>query len=100
MYYAAVFALGLLCRARPRVAPFAGIVESATNLTLLFLSILLPIWSLPDAVASGAPLAAGLTPLALVNAVLSGTVMIASFQRSRAAAEQEVRGWWRGRGGH
>jgi len=85
-YYAAAFALGLLCRARPVATPWVGMLESAANLTLLLLSILVPIWSLPDAMMSGAPLQAGLTPAAAANALLSGVALVASFHRNEAAA--------------
>lgn len=91
-YYAAVFALGLLCTARPGATPWVGMAESATNLLVLLLSILLPIWSLGDALASGAPLAAGLTGIAAANALLSGTALVVSFHRHQDAA-------LRGRGG-
>ena len=85
-YYAGAFALGLLCRAHPLATPWVGMLESASNLTLLLLSILVPIWSLPDAVMSGAPLQAGLTPAAAANALLSGVALVASFHRHEAAA--------------
>lgn len=85
-YYGAAFALGFLCRARPGATPWVGMLESAANLTVLLLSILLPIWSLPDALATGAPLQAGLTPAAGANALLSGLALVASFHRNEAAA--------------
>ena len=92
VYYFVVFALGVLCYLRPRVSPFVGMLESVSNLTLLFVSILLPIWSLPDAFLSGAPLEGGLEGLALGNAVLSGTALIVSFHRSRAAVARLLGG--------
>ena len=66
-YYAAAFALGLACRARPSATPWVGMLESAANLTLLLLSILIPIWSLPDAVLSGAPLQAVAYPVIITT---------------------------------
>ena len=85
-YYGAAFALGLLCRARPVATPWVGMLESAANLTLLLLSILIPIWTLPDAVLSGAPLQAGLTPAAAANALLAGSALTVSFRRNEADA--------------
>lgn len=85
-WYGAAFALGLLCRARPGTTPWVGMLESAGNLTLLLLSILLPVWSLPEAALSGAPLQGGLTPAAAANALLSGLVLVATFHRNEAAA--------------
>lgn len=85
-YYAAVFALGLLCRARPAATPWVGMLESAGNLLLLFLSILLPIWSLAADPMVGSTGGVGLTPEGAVNALLSGSAMILSFHRSQEAA--------------
>src|SRR6185503_5601579 len=45
-YYAATFALGWIMRARPLLAPWLAMGESAVNLTLLMMSVLVPIWSL------------------------------------------------------
>ncbi|MHB1192311.1 MAG: hypothetical protein ACYC6F_04615 [Longimicrobiales bacterium] len=85
-YYAGIFALGLLCRARPMATPWVGMLESASNLTLLLLSILLPIWSFPLASAGDAPVQIGLTPAGAANALLSGVALVASFHRHEAAA--------------
>ena len=89
-YYAVVFALGLLCRARPGATPFVGITESTVNLLLLFIAILLPIWSLPDALLAGAPVEAGLSGTKVVNALLSGTALVMSFHRHEAAVARIV----------
>ncbi len=91
-YYVVVFALGVLCRLRPGATPFVGMAESTANLLILLLSILLPIWSLPDAVLAGAPLGAGLMGMALGNALLSGTALVVSFHRSQAAAARLLTG--------
>lgn len=85
-WYAGAFALGLLARARPGAAPWVGMLESAANLTVLLLSILLPIWSFPLADPAVGPVQVGLTPEGAANALISGTAMIASFRRSEAAA--------------
>ncbi|MDP2956340.1 MAG: hypothetical protein Q8N53_07955 [Longimicrobiales bacterium] len=90
-YYSAAFALGLLCRARPVATPWVGILESTTNLLILFLSILLPIWGAADALTTGAPLAVSLTPLSAANAFISGSAMILSFRRSQDAAWRRPR---------
>ena len=91
-YYAVVFALGLLCRAQPGATPFVGIAESTVNLLLLFLGILLPIWSLPDQLLSGAPVDAGFSTIKLANALLCGTVLVVSFHRHQAAAAHVMAG--------
>lgn len=96
-YYVVVFALGILCRLRPTAAPFVGMTESTVNLLILLLSILLPIWSLPDALLAGAPLDAGLSGMALGNALLSGTALVVSFHRSQAAAARQLFGRGGGR---
>ena len=85
-YYAALFALGLLCRARPGATPWVGMAESSTNLLILFLSILVPIWSVGDAWMAGAPAHVGLTPATGANALLAGGAMILSFRKNQEAA--------------
>ena len=85
-YYAAAFGLGFLCRARPGATPWVGILESSSNLTVLLLSILLPIWSYPLDATAVAPIQIGLTPEGALNALLSGTALVASFHRNEAAA--------------
>lgn len=85
-YYAAVFVLGLLCARYPGAVGWVGMGESATNLLILLLSILLPIWSMVDAVSLGTtPQGSLLDGAGIVNAVLSGTAMVVSFHRHQAA---------------
>lgn len=84
LYYAAAFGCGALCRLHPRATPWVGIGESSTNLLLLLLSILVPIWSLPDAVMSGAEVGLPYDIESLVNALISGTALIVAFHRSQA----------------
>ncbi len=86
VYYAIVILAGLLCWSRPKVAPWVGMLESVVNLFLLMLAVLLPIWSLPDALQSGGPLPRPLGALALVNVALSGTILVTSFQRGSRLA--------------
>lgn len=87
-YYAVIFGLGLLCRWQPAVAPWVGMLESAGNLFLLVLSVLLPIWTLPEAVWSGGELTVGLDGPGMVNVVLSGGVLILAFHRHRHAVRR------------
>ena len=89
-YYGIVFLLGMLCRARPRFAPWVGMLESSANLFLLLLGILLPIWSLPDAVAAGGSIQAGLDATSAANALLVGGTLILAFHRNRSAAGQAL----------
>lgn len=89
-YYAFVFALGLLCRWRPRTTPWIGMGESALNFFLLLLGVLWPLWALPEIVAAGGPVMAPFTAASMVNVVLSGGVFIASFHRNQAEALQPL----------
>lgn len=86
-YYGAVFVLGLLCWARPRVAPLVGITESSVNLLLLLLSILLPIWNLPAEVATGGAAELGFGTARIWNVAIVGAALILSIKRS----ERELR---------
>lgn len=85
-YYAVLLVLGLLCRARPGATPWVGMAESSVNLLLLLLGILLPIWSMTDAVLAGGPMAGGLTPATAANALLAGGALVVSFHRHQRAA--------------
>ena len=86
LYYAGATLLGVVSRLRPALAPWAGMAESSVNLLFLFLSILLPIWNMPDAVLSGSSVEGPLDMIGLSNAVLSGSVLLYGFYRRQAAA--------------
>ena len=90
-YYLALLGLGALCRWRPAAAPAVGMFESAVNLFLVLLSILMPIWGMPDQILGGGAIAAPFGPWTLQNAFLSGCVLIFTFHRSRAALEHQMR---------
>jgi hypothetical protein len=87
-YYLVLVALGGLMLKAPQLAPWLGMGESVINLFLILLSILLPIWTLPEVVGAGGTLeeAGLLTPTKLVNALLAGGVFIWSFHANRAKA--------------
>jgi hypothetical protein len=82
-YYAATFALGWVMKARPLLAPWLAMGESAVNLTLLMASVLIPIWSLGETLDFAA--VADL-PDRVLNLALSGSVLVYSFYRSQAQA--------------
>ena len=86
LYYAGATLLGVVSRSRPAFAPWAGMAESSVNLLFLLLSILLPIWNLPDAVLSGSSVRGPLDMTGLSNAMLSGSVLLYGFYRSQAVA--------------
>ncbi len=79
-YYAFAFACGMLLRYRPRWAPLIGIGESSANLFLVLFSVLGPLFSLPARVAEGANPEFAFGPGRMVNVLLSGAVLIWSFQ--------------------
>lgn len=95
-YYALLLLLGWIALRSRRAAPWVGMGESVVNLFLLFLSILLPIWSLPELVLAeggGGAADAGLsTPVSLVNAALSGSVLIWSFHAHKREAFRSLHG--------
>ena len=74
-YYLGLLAIGIVARKWPRSGPVLGIFESATNLTLLVLSIMLPIYGLVDQVESG-PLELGFTTWTFVNFAITGAVTV------------------------
>lgn len=88
-WYALAFAVGLLMRRRPRLTPWLGIGESTANLTLLMVAVLLPIWSLPESLDTGA---AAELPARVTNLALSGSVLVFSIYRSQVEALGSIRG--------
>ncbi len=89
LYYLFCLLCGGLCWVYPRRAALVGVGESAVNLTLLVLGVMVPILTLTETVASDpfAPLEAPVTMEGLVNFVLVGGMGYWSFQtRLRAAS--------------
>ncbi|MBT8335180.1 MAG: hypothetical protein KJO11_01160 [Gemmatimonadetes bacterium] len=80
-YYAALFLLGLWARARPAAAAPIAVVEGSTNLVLLFLSVLGPIWGLLEVPDDANAVVEGL-PARIVNLVLVGSVVVLGIRRS------------------
>lgn len=90
-YYGALVLLGIVCRARPRVAPAVGMAESATNLLLLLLSILLPIWSAGEALATDEIIVPGLTQAGVWNVAIAGSMAVISFKRNERSLYSMLR---------
>ncbi len=85
LYYAFALGCGVVTRTRPRAAPFVGIAESSLNVLLLVLSIMLPVFQLPDQLLAGEAVTAPISGLRLANIALSGTILVASFHLHQAA---------------
>ena len=79
-YYAATFGIGFLMGARPAVAPWLAMGESAVNLTLLMAAVLIPIWTVTETMD---PLAAADLPARVVNLALTGSMLVYSFYRAQ-----------------
>ena len=80
-YYGGTFIVGLVMGARPRLAPWLAMGESAANLTLLMASVLVPVWSLQETLDVGQ---IGDLPERVVNLAVSGSVLVFSFYRNQA----------------
>lgn len=91
LYYVALVLLGLALRRRPALAPWAGMAESVVNLFLLLLAILLPVWSAPDRILAGGDPGAVLPPARILNALVSGAVLVLAFHRHQARAHRALR---------
>lgn len=91
-YYVVLMVLGLLCRARPSLAPAVGMAESSVNLLLLILSVMMPIWDLPSQVLADEPVGGVLTSAQLWNVAIAGSMAILSFHRHRRAVATPGRG--------
>lgn len=91
VYYAVLIGLGLLCRARPAWAPLVGMLESAANLTLVLLSIMLPVYALTSSVEEGGGAGLPFTPWTFASVLLSGSVLIYTFHRSQRALLRQAK---------
>ena len=87
-YYGGTFLVGWVMAARPPLAPWLAMGESAANLTLLMVSVLVPMWSFPETFDAGA--IADL-PERVVNLAVSGSVLVFSFYRNQARAGMRAR---------
>ena len=83
-YYGIAFGCGMICRARPRLAPWIGIGESGFSILLLILAIMLPIWDMADAALADQPLVNPFDTMYLANFVLSGAMLLIAFYGSQA----------------
>ena len=79
-YYVFALGCGLLLRARPGWAPLIGIGESSVNLFVLILSVLGPLFLMPELIAEGGDPEFSFGLGRMVNVLLSGGVLIWSFQ--------------------
>ncbi len=84
LYYAFALGCGVVSRVRPKAGPYVGLAESSLNILLLVLSVMLPIFQLPDRVFAGEPLPTPISGLTLANFVLSGGILVASFHVHQA----------------
>lgn len=86
LYYLVLSGLGLLAHFRPRSAPWVALGESALNLLLIMLWILLPIYALADDPLGAEALRVPYTPVqVLVNGLLAGGFFILGFYRAQDA---------------
>ncbi len=81
-YYGVCIVCGLACHHWPHAARPIALAESSVNMLLLALSVMLPIWSLGDAVLAGGPIPSPMTPARLMNVMVTGTALILAFHRN------------------
>jgi hypothetical protein len=94
LYYGLCFGCAFACQRWPQHAGWVGMAESAVSIFLLILSVMGPIFALPDAFLAGEEVGVTMTTGKIVNFVVSGTVLWLSFQRGQAAAAGSA-GWIR-----
>ena len=78
-YYGLLGVCWIVCRVWPGAGPLVGMAESTTNLLLLLLAVLLPIWNM-DALGIGAGHVAPTGGRALLNLAISGPLLIISIK--------------------
>ena len=85
LYYLFISGLGLLTHFRPASGPWVAMGESTLNLVLIFLWILLPIYTLPtsDPGMGGAEVPYTVREV-LVNGLLAGSFFLVGFYRAQA----------------
>ena len=76
VYYGFCMLCALLLWYRPRLAPLVGMGESSVNLTILMVSVMLPILQ-PDLDGNGAY--QGLQGMNILNFILTGGILLAAF---------------------
>jgi hypothetical protein len=87
-YYVLLSGLGLLTHFRPASAPWVALSESTLNLFLIIAWILLPIYSVMDAVEGG-PMGVPYTVnQVLINGGLAGGFFLAGFYHAQATLQR------------
>ncbi|NNF27922.1 MAG: hypothetical protein HKN73_11925 [Gemmatimonadetes bacterium] len=89
-YYALLMGCWLLCRKAPEAGPFVGIVESSVNLLLLFLAVLLPIWSAAEGTLPLETDAALSGPGVWLNLLISGPLLILAIKSNERAIARRL----------
>jgi len=80
LYYLACLGVGYLYfRGGARHAALAGLLECSVNLLVLALSVVVPLYSLFDAVSSNETIRNPFTPFFIVNLIVSTTVFLLAF---------------------
>jgi hypothetical protein len=78
-YYVACTGCAVLGFLKPGLSAAIGLVESSTNLVALVLGVAVPIYvTMPQAI-DGADIANPLTPFAVTNFVLTGSMLLVAF---------------------
>ncbi len=81
-YYLILVLVGVFLLLRPSMARWIVMGESVVNLFLLLLSVLLPIWSLPEVVLAGGDPEPPFSAVGLLNVLLVGGVLIWTFHEN------------------
>ena len=92
VYYGCCLLCAVLCFKRPRLAPLVGVVESAVNVLLLVLGVMLPVIQAPGRLLVGEPVVGLFTRDTFVNFCLTGGMLAVSFHRNVMALERMGRG--------
>jgi len=85
LFYAGLFALGLLASQRTRLAPVIALVESGANIGLLVISVFATYVNTVSGLAETGNLANPFTPATIANLCLSAFVLLLSYPVARGA---------------
>ena len=85
VFYAGLFALGLLASQRTRLAPVIALIESGANIGMLVISVFAAYVNTVTGLAETGTLHNPFTPPAIANLCLSAAVLLLSYPTARGA---------------
>jgi hypothetical protein len=90
LYYLLCIGCAVLIHRKPQAAPFVGMAESAVNLGMLAIGVMLPVLWIADPLAGGEVDTGFASPVAVINFAIVATVLLVSFYRNQARVAEKL----------